>query len=189
MRHQVAGRRLNRTSEHLQALLGNLVTALIQHEQIRTTLPKAKEARRVAERLITLAKDGTLHHRRHVARMIRDPGALAKLFGTLGPRFKARPGGYTRIVKLGRRLGDNAAMALLELVERTPRASPSTQETKDQKAGLEPSAPPEKAAKRAKKSAETAESDTPEREAKAPKTKAPKAKAAKAPKKKSKDKE
>src|SRR5581483_1334077 len=100
MRHQVAGRRLNRTSEHLQALLGNLVTALFTHEQIRTTLPKAKEARRVAERLITLAKDATLHRRRHAARTVRDPAALAKLFGTLGPRFKARPGGYTRIVKL-----------------------------------------------------------------------------------------
>ncbi len=140
MRHQVAGRRLNRTSEHLQALLGNLVTALFTHEQIRTTLPKAKEARRVAERLITLAKDGTLHRRRHVARTLRDPQALAKLFAVLGPRFKARPGGYTRIVKLPPRLGDNAPMALLELVERSPRAAP-TPETKDQKAGLEKSGP------------------------------------------------
>ena len=139
MRHQVAGRRLNRTSEHLQALLANLVTALFTHEQIRTTLPKAKEARRVAERLITIAKDGTLHHRRHAGRTIRDPQALAKLFSTLGPRFKARPGGYTRIVKLPPRLGDNAPMALLELVERSPRVAP-TPETKDQKAGLEKSA-------------------------------------------------
>ena len=138
MRHQVAGRRLNRTSEHLRALLTNLVTALFTHEQIRTTLPKAKEARRVAERLITLAKDSALHRRRHAARTIRDPQALAKLFGVLGPRFKARPGGYTRIVKLNPRLGDNAPMALLELVERSPRVI-TPPETKDQKAGLEKS--------------------------------------------------
>ena len=147
MRHQVAGRRLNRTSEHLQALLGNLVTALIHHEQIRTTLPKAKEARRVAERLITMAKEGTLHRRRHVARTIRDRVALQKLFGTLGPRFRSRPGGYTRIVKLGRRLGDAAPMAILELVERTPKPAaesesddkknPSKNLSKDQKEGLE----------------------------------------------------
>jgi large subunit ribosomal protein L17 len=140
MRHQIAGRRLNRTSEHLQALLGNLVTALIHHEQIRTTLPKAKEARRVAERLITLAKDGTLHRRRHVARTIRDRVALQKLFGTLGPRFLSRPGGYTRIVKLGRRLGDAAPMAILELVERTPKLEvegDAKNLSKDQKEGLE----------------------------------------------------
>src|SRR5581483_6496717 len=168
MRHQVAGRRLNRTSEHLQALLGNLVTALITHEQIRTTLPKAKEARRVAERLITMAKDGALHRRRRVARTIRDSQALAKLFSILGPRFKTRPGGYTRIVKLNPRVGDNAPMALLELVERTPRAAPTT-ETKDQKAGLEKSAPAETkgAAKSArKKSASGEASEAPEKRTK-----------------------
>lgn len=136
MRHQVAHRRLNRTSEHLQALLANLVTALIHHEQIRTTLPKAKEARRVAERLITMAKDSGLHRRRTVARTIRDKEALGKLFSVLGPRFLSRPGGYTRIIKIGRRLGDAAPMALLELVERTPKAPVET-ETKDQKEGLE----------------------------------------------------
>lgn len=139
MRHKVAVRRLNRTSEHLQALLANLVTALIHHEQIRTTLPKAKEARRVAEHLITMAKEGTLHRRRRAARTIQDKEALQKLFGVLGPRFSTRPGGYTRIVKLGPRLGDNAPMALLELVERTPKAEPEV-ETADQKAGIEKSA-------------------------------------------------
>jgi len=185
MRHQVAGRRLNRTSEHLKALLGNLVTALFTHEQIRTTLPKAKEARRVAERLITLAKDGTLHRRRHVARTLHDPQALAKLFSVLGPRFKARPGGYTRIVKLPPRLGDNAPMALLELVERTPRAAPTT-ETKDQKAGLEKSGPEDTTSPAARKAAKKKTSD-PSGEEKEPRTaKAAKAKAEKAPSKGSK---
>jgi len=121
----VAGRRLNRTSEHLKALLMNLVTALIHHEQIRTTLPKAKEARRVAEKLITMAKDNALHHRRIAGRTIRDPEALRKLFDTLGPRFKRRPGGYTRVIKLGRRVGDAAPMAMLELVERSPKEEPT----------------------------------------------------------------
>src|SRR5580693_7441427 len=121
MRHKADRRRLNRTSEHLKALLGNLVTALIHHEQIHTTLPKAKETRRVAERLITLAKDGSVQRRRRAARSIHDRSAVSKLFDTLGPRFKKRPGGYTRIVKLGNRIGDNAPMAILELVERTPK--------------------------------------------------------------------
>jgi large subunit ribosomal protein L17 len=182
MRHQVAGRRLNRTSEHLQALLANLVTALFTHEQIRTTLPKAKEARRVAERLITLAKDGTLHRRRHVARTLRDPQALAKLFSVLGPRFKARPGGYTRIVKLPPRLGDNAPMALLELVERSPRVAP-TPETKDQKAGLEKSGPEDTTTPSARKASKKKASE-PSDEGKEPKApKAAKAKAEKAPSK------
>jgi large subunit ribosomal protein L17 len=128
VRHLVAHRRLNRTSEHLQALLANLVTALITHEQIRTTVPKAKEARRVAEKLITMAKDNALHYRRLAGRTIRDPDALRKLFDTLGPRFKARPGGYTRVVKLGRRQGDAAPMAMLELVERSPKEE-ATEET------------------------------------------------------------
>jgi len=167
MRHHMAGRRLNRTSEHLRALLANLVTSLFTHEQIRTTLPKAKEARRVAERFITMAKDSALHRRRQVAATIRDPQALAKLFSVLGPRFKERPGGYTRIVKLPPRPGDNAPMALLELVERSPRAAPAA-ETKDQKAGLEKSAPAEPAttAKAPKKKAAE-----PADEAKEPKSK------------------
>jgi large subunit ribosomal protein L17 len=177
MRHQVAGRRLNRTSEHLRALLTNLVTALFTHEQIRTTLPKAKEARRVAERLITLAKDSALHRRRHAARTIRDPQALAKLFGVLGPRFLNRPGGYTRIVKLNPRVGDNAPMALLELVERTPRVA-ATPETKDQKAGLEKSAPEEQAGSKGakkKKAAEPSGEETQPKAAKQAKAKGEKA--------------
>jgi large subunit ribosomal protein L17 len=148
VRHLVAGRRLNRTSEHLQALLANLVTALIHHEQIRTTLPKAKEARRVAEKLITLAKDNALHHRRLVARTIRDPEALRKLFDTLGPRFLRRPGGYTRVVKLGRRLGDAAPMAVLELVERSAKEeAPEAAEAKSSAGAKTKESKPAKAAK------------------------------------------
>jgi large subunit ribosomal protein L17 len=142
---------LNRTSEHLQALLANLVTALIQHEQIRTTVPKAKEARRVAEKLITMAKDNALHYRRLAGRTIRDPEALRKLFDTLGPRFKSRPGGYTRVVKLGRRQGDAAPMAVLELVERSQRVEPS-EETETKAAETKAPAKPKKAAAAAKAS-------------------------------------
>jgi large subunit ribosomal protein L17 len=142
MRHLTAHRRLNRTTEHLQALLGNLVTALIQHEQIRTTLPKAKEARRVAEKLITMAKDNALHYRRLAGRTVRDADALRKLFDTLGPRFKSRPGGYTRVVKIGRRVGDAAPMAVLELVERSPKeeAVEPAAEAKSKPEGAEPKA-------------------------------------------------
>ncbi|MHB1846223.1 MAG: 50S ribosomal protein L17 [Deltaproteobacteria bacterium] len=124
MRHLNAGKRLGRTTEHRQALLSNLVSALIEHEQIRTTLPKAKEARRVAEKMITLAKRSGLHQRRLAGRTIRDGKALAKLFATLGPRFSTRNGGYTRIVKLGHRLGDAADMAILEWTERAPKEAP-----------------------------------------------------------------
>lgn len=124
MRHLKAGRMLNRTSAHRQALLSNLVTALIHHERITTTLAKAKEARRVAEKMISLAKRGALHPRRNAARTIRDSEALRKLFAVLGPRFSSRNGGYTRIVKVGRRVGDAAPMAILELVERTAKLAP-----------------------------------------------------------------
>jgi len=126
MRHQNMGRRLGRTTEHRHALLGNLVAALIHHERIQTTLPKAKEARRLAEKMITLAKRAGLHHRRLAGRTLRDGDALSKLFATLGPRFASRAGGYTRIVRLGHRLGDAAPMAILELVERSPKETPET---------------------------------------------------------------
>jgi large subunit ribosomal protein L17 len=128
MRHQRAGRLLNRTSAHRRALLTNLVEALIEHERIRTTLPKAKEAQWVAEKMITLAKENKLHKRRLAGRTIRSRQALHKLFATIGPRFSRRPGGYTRIVKLGNRLGDAAPMAILELVERSPKSEEVTPE-------------------------------------------------------------
>jgi large subunit ribosomal protein L17 len=122
MRHRKAGRKLNRTPTHRSALLSSLASALIKHEQIATTLPKAKELRRVADRLITLAKRGDLHARRQAYARIRDEAMVAKLFETLGPRYAARPGGYTRVLKAGFRYGDSAPMAVIELVERDEEA-------------------------------------------------------------------
>jgi large subunit ribosomal protein L17 len=122
MRHRNQGRRLNRTASHRGALLASLAAALIKHEQIATTLPKAKELRRVTDRLITLAKRGDLHARRLAASRIRDDAMVAKLFETLGPRYAARPGGYTRVLKAGFRYGDSAPMAVIELVDRDTEA-------------------------------------------------------------------
>ncbi|MGH6802669.1 MAG: 50S ribosomal protein L17 [Methyloceanibacter sp.] len=122
MRHRNAFRKLNRTATHRSALFASLATALIKHEQIVTTLPKAKELRRVADRLITLAKKGDLHARRLAFSRIRDEAMVAKLFETLGPRYAARPGGYTRVLKAGFRYGDSAPMAVIELVDRDPEA-------------------------------------------------------------------
>ena len=122
MRHRNQGRKLNRTASHRGALLASLAAALIKHEQIATTLPKAKELRRVTDRLITLAKRGDLHARRLAASRIRDDAMVAKLFETLGPRYAARPGGYTRVLKAGFRYGDSAPMAVIELVDRDTEA-------------------------------------------------------------------
>jgi large subunit ribosomal protein L17 len=122
MRHRNQGRKLNRTATHRSALFASLATALIKHEQIVTTLPKAKDLRRVADRLITLAKKGDLHARRLAFSRIRDEAMVAKLFDTLGPRYAARPGGYTRVLKAGFRYGDSAPMAVIELVDRDPEA-------------------------------------------------------------------
>jgi large subunit ribosomal protein L17 len=122
MRHRNQGRKLNRTATHRSALLASLATALIKHEQIVTTLPKAKELRRVTDRLITLAKKGDLHARRLAFSRIRDEAMVAKLFDTLGARYKTRSGGYTRVLKAGFRHGDSAPMAVIELVERDPEA-------------------------------------------------------------------
>jgi large subunit ribosomal protein L17 len=116
MRHLVKGRKLGRTTAHRTALLRNLVTSFLEKERVRTTLAKAKEARPLAEKMITLAKQGTLHSRRRALRFVRKESAVTKLFDSLAPRFSERPGGYTRIVKLGPRPGDGAAMAMLELI-------------------------------------------------------------------------
>jgi large subunit ribosomal protein L17 len=124
MKHRVAGRRLDRTTEHRTAMFRNLVTSLFRHERITTTTPKAKEIKRVADKFITLAKAGTPHARRQANRDVRDVEVLNKLFETIGPRFKSRPGGYTRIVRVGRRAGDAAEMAMIELVERSAPAAP-----------------------------------------------------------------
>ena len=118
MRHRKSGRKLNRNSSHRKAMFANMANSLIQHEVIRTTLPKAKELRRVAEPLITLAKEDSVHKRRVAFSRLRDKESVGKLFNELGPRYKARPGGYLRILKCGFRAGDNAPMALVELVDR-----------------------------------------------------------------------
>ncbi len=118
MRHRKAGRKLNRTSAHRDAMFRNMAASLFQHETIRTTVTKAKELRRVAEPLITLAKDDSLAHRRLAYDRIRDRATVGKLFNELGPRYRARPGGYMRILKCGYRAGDSAPMAIVELVDR-----------------------------------------------------------------------
>jgi large subunit ribosomal protein L17 len=117
MRHNKSGKRLGRNSSHRTAMLRNMVTSLIEHGRITTTDIRAKELRKIAERMITLGKRGDLHARRQAAAVIRDKKTVAKLFDQVGPRYKERPGGYTRIIKLGNRLGDNAPQSIIELVE------------------------------------------------------------------------
>jgi large subunit ribosomal protein L17 len=123
MRHRNSNRKLNRTSSHRQAMLRNMATSLLRHELIKTTLPKAKELRRVAEPLITLGKNATLANRRLAFNRLRDRDIVGKLFNELGPRYQARNGGYLRILKCGFRNGDNAPMALVELVDRPDTAT------------------------------------------------------------------
>ncbi len=118
MRHRNIGRQLSRNSSHRKAMLRNMSVSLLDHELIRTTVPKAKELRRVVEPLITLAKNDSVAKRRLVFARTRDNAVVAKLFNELGPRYKERPGGYTRILKCGNRPGDNAPMAIIELVNR-----------------------------------------------------------------------
>ena len=122
MRHRMGARKLNRTSSHRKAMFSNMAVSLLTHEQITTTLPKAKELRRVADKMITLGKRGTLHTRRQAFSFLRDDEAVLKLFGTLADRYKERSGGYTRVLKAGYRYGDNAPMAVIELVDRDPDA-------------------------------------------------------------------
>ena len=118
MRHGNGLRKLNRTSAHRQAMLRNMMNSLIEHEDIKTTVPKAKELRRVVEPMITLAKVDSVANRRLAFARLRDDASVAKLFTNLGPRYNSRPGGYTRILKMGFRVGDNAPMAFVELVDR-----------------------------------------------------------------------
>jgi large subunit ribosomal protein L17 len=126
MRHRSGLRKLNRTSAHRLAMLRNMSNSLFKHELIKTTLPKAKELRRVVEPLITLAKEPTVANRRLAFNRLRDRDVVVKLFNELGPRYKARPGGYIRILKFGFRVGDNAPMAIVELVD---RPEPKAEET------------------------------------------------------------
>jgi large subunit ribosomal protein L17 len=122
MRHGYSGRKLNVTSSHRQAMFANMAAALIKHEQIKTTLPKAKDLRPIVERLITLGKKGGLANRRRAFAMLRDDETVAKLFGVLSERYQKRAGGYTRVLKAGVRYGDAASMAFIELVDRDPEA-------------------------------------------------------------------
>ena len=118
MRHRKSGRQLNRNSSHRKAMFRNMAASLVEHESIKTTLPKAKELRRVIEPMITSAKVDNVAKRRQAFDRLRDKAAVGKLFSDLGPRFKTRPGGYTRILKVGMRPGDNAPMAIIEFVDR-----------------------------------------------------------------------
>ncbi|NBS12652.1 MAG: 50S ribosomal protein L17 [Gammaproteobacteria bacterium] len=123
MRHLKSGKKLNRTSSHRKAMFSNMTASLIEHEVIKTTLPKAKELRRVAEPLITLAKEDSVANRRLAFSRLRNDSAVGKLFAELGPRYQARPGGYLRILKNGFRAGDAAPMAIVELVDRPELAA------------------------------------------------------------------
>jgi large subunit ribosomal protein L17 len=131
MRHKVGQRKLHRTTPHRLAMLNNMVTSLLEHEAIKTTVPKAKEARRLAERIITLGKRGGLSNVRLAERNVRSRAVLQKVFGELKERYATRPGGYTRIVRLGFRTGDAAEMALLELVDRPAKADSGKAEKKE----------------------------------------------------------
>ncbi len=122
MRHARGYRRLNRTHEHRKAMFANLAGSLIEHEQIKTTLPKAKELRRVVDKLVTLGKRGDLHARRQAASQLKQDVYVAKLFEVLGPRYKDRQGGYVRVLRAGFRYGDMAPMAIIEFVDRDPEA-------------------------------------------------------------------
>jgi large subunit ribosomal protein L17 len=149
MRHNVGYRKLGRTSGHRRALLRNLATDLFRHERLKTTLPKARELRPFAEKLITLARRDDLHARRQVLRQISDKTVVKKLFDTLGPRFATRPGGYTRALKLGPRPGDGADMAIVELVGSEPTFKKQKDDKKarrDRKAKVEEKAQAEAAA-------------------------------------------
>jgi large subunit ribosomal protein L17 len=122
MRHRMSGRKLHRTTSHRLAMFANMTVSLLKHEQIVTTLPKAKELRRFAEKMITLGKRGGQHHRRQAASFLGDDGMVRKLFGTLADRYRSRSGGYTRVLRAGFRYGDNAPLAVIELVDRDPEA-------------------------------------------------------------------
>ena len=158
MRHRNSGRQLSRNASHRHAMLRNMATSLLQHETIRTTVPKAKELRRVVEPLITMAKVDTIGLRRLAHSRLRDDAVVVKLFEDLGPRFKARAGGYTRILKMEPRPGDSADMALMQLVDSAPVA---TEKKEDKKAAKAPKAEPKKT--KGKKAAAADESEAEEK--------------------------
>ena len=154
-RHANTGRKLSRDTSHRKALLDNLVRAVILEESITTTTPKAKETRRLVERVITKAKANTVSARRVVHRTVRDQAALAKLFDTIGPRFKERPGGYTRLIHTSNRVGDNAPMSILELVVKGEKAeAPKAEEKKAEGEAAEKKPAKQKKAKKAEEKKE-----------------------------------
>ncbi len=163
MRHRHGLRKLNRTSSHRLAMLRNMTNSLLTHEVIKTTLPKAKELRRVAEPLITLGKTPTLANRRLAFDRLRDRDVVTKLFDELGPRYGARPGGYLRILKFGFRVGDNAPMAFVELMDRPEPGAATENDAAESKAGAAKEA-------KAKKTAKSAKTDKTTKAAKTPKT-------------------
>jgi len=157
MRHRNSGRQLSRNASHRHAMLRNMATSLLQHETIRTTVPKAKELRRVVEPLITMAKVDSIGLRRLAHSRLRDDAVVEKLFADLGPRFKARAGGYTRILKMEPRPGDNADMALMQLVDSAPVA---TEKKEDKKAAKAPKAEPKKTKGKKAAAADEGEAET-----------------------------
>jgi large subunit ribosomal protein L17 len=193
MRHQLSGRQLSRNAPHRWAMLRNMAASLLRHETIRTTVPKAKELRRVVEPLITLGKDDSDANRRRAFAQLRDAEVVVKLFENLGPRFKTRPGGYTRILRMDPRPGDAAPMALMQLLDQpeapAEAAAPATEEGGEKAAPKKKAAAPKKSPK--KKSVRTAEEKAEKKakaeqkaQAKAKKVEAKSAKKAAAPKKK-----
>jgi large subunit ribosomal protein L17 len=147
MRHQLSGRQLSRNAPHRQAMLRNMAASLIRHETIRTTVPKAKELRRVVEPLITLGKDDSDANRRRAFAQLRDAEVVVKLFEDLGPRFKARPGGYTRILRMDPRPGDSAPMALMQLLDQPAALAEEAKPQQDEAAEPKKAAPKKKAAR------------------------------------------
>lgn len=133
MRHLKSGRKLGRTSSHRLAMLRNMVTSLIEHETIQTTDCKAKELRRLADKMVTLGKRGDIHARRHALKIVRTKTAVKKLFDEVAPRFRDRNGGYTRIIKIGRRIGDNAPVSIIELVDKPTVQPEKKAEKKEEK--------------------------------------------------------
>ncbi len=174
MRHRHGLRKLNRTSSHRLAMLRNMTNSLLTHEVIKTTLPKAKELRRVAEPLITLGKTPTLANRRLAFDRLRDRDVVTKLFDELGPRYGARPGGYLRILKFGFRVGDNAPMAFVELMDRPEPGAATENDAGESKAGAAKDAKAKKAAKPAKTDKTTKAAKTPKTAKAAKKTKSAK---------------
>lgn len=179
MRHQLSGRQLSRNAPHRQAMLRNMAASLLRHETIRTTVPKAKELRRVVEPLITLGKDDSDANRRRAFSQLRDAEVVVKLFETLGPRFKARPGGYTRILRMDPRPGDAAPMALMQLLDQpAPAAEEAAPSTEGEEAAPKKKAAPakKKASRRVTKKAVKSDAEKAAKKAKAETKAAEKAK-------------